>query len=293
MKLCLVSQLALVVSFLPPALAQDVESSLFSASTSHHQINNAFAAPTLVELTASNPHLSTLVMAKHSADFSHLLGNTGKNYTFFAPDNNAFNYLQQQTPELARALFTAPWLDHLQNLLSFHIVDSEQAIHTSSVQESTTVHTLAGEPVYLTPYQDALYIWPALHGGYARVVTPDNGSANGVAHYVDAILMPSWLTRSIWQTISAANMRDLTTFKRLIDKADLGWMLAQDFGLTVRITCKPKIQTSVAADFVCVRLTTILDLFHCDSSWHQRTKLLLRWIPPYCNIWNLRKASKT
>ena len=206
-------------------------------SSSSHAI--PAVAPSLVELTAADPQLSTLVMAKQSANFAQLLSQAGKNYTFFAPNNAAFAELAQHSPELARALFTAPWLQHLQNLLSFHIIDTTQAIHTFAVQESTAVHTLNGEALYLTrPYyehhdqHDAMYVWPAIHGGYARVTAANQAGQNGVAHTVNAVLLPAWMTQSIGQTLKVRT-HALSTFRQLVQLAGLDKVLAKEFGLTV------------------------------------------------------------
>ena len=218
MKLFILSTLALYHT----TMASDVDREM----PTYHQ---PLEGRTLVEVTSENPNLSTIAYAKQSTDFASLLSSVG-NFTFFAPDNNAFWYMHVKTPELTEALFTAPWLHHLRSLLAFHVI-ADEAIFSSNVQESTAVQTLNGDDLYLTSYEGQLLVWPTLHGGYGRVVMPDNGSTNGVAHFVDSVLLAHWLTRSLMGL--TADNADLSTFKQLIVSADMDQHIAHWFGYTV------------------------------------------------------------
>lgn len=209
--------------------ASNVDTDLLSY---HHQ---PLHGRTLVEVTSDNPNLSTITHAKLSTDFAGLLSSVG-NFTFFAPDNDAFGYLHTETPELAEALSTEPWIHHLRNLLAFHVIEDE-AIFSTNVHESTAVETLNGDPLHLTNYQGQLWVWPTLHGGYARVVTPDNGSDNGVAHFVDSILLARWLTSSLMD--STTKIEDVFTFKQLLVASGLAPQVAHGFGYTVSHTGIP------------------------------------------------------
>mmetsp|Transcript_11736 Transcript_11736/g.22513 ORF Transcript_11736/g.22513 Transcript_11736/m.22513 type:complete len:415 (-) Transcript_11736:40-1284(-) len=184
---------------------------------------------TLVDVTTENPNLSTIAYAKLSTEFASLLSSAG-NFTFFAPDNNAFGYMHVQTPELQEALFSAPWHQHLRSLLAFHVI-ADDAIFSSNVQESTAVQTLNGDYLYLTSYEGHFLVWPTLHGGYAHVVTPDNGSTNGVAHFIDSVLLAHWLTRTLMDM--TAEIPYLSTFKQLMVSTGLDYHIAHWFGYTV------------------------------------------------------------
>ena len=194
--------------------------------SSYHQ---PLQGRTLVDVTTDNPNLSTIAYAKLSTEFASLLSSDG-NFTFFAPDNNAFGYMRVQTPHLQEALFSAPWLLHLRSLLAFHVI-ADDAIFSANVKESTAVQTLNGDYIYLTSYQDQLWVWPTLHGGYAHVVTPDNGSSNGVAHFIDSVLLAHWLTRSLMDM--TAEIPHLSMFKQLMVSTGLDYHIAHWFGCTV------------------------------------------------------------
>ena len=197
----------------------------------NHQPLQQHQPRTLIEVTATNTHLSTIVDAKRATEFAALLNSVG-NFTFFAPDNSAFVYMHEKTPELMDVLFTTKaWLCHLQNLLAYHVIQDEAIFSSDVIHESTAVQTRNGDSVYLTRYEGHLYVWPALHGGYARVVTPDNGSTNGVAHFVDSVLLAQWLTRSLMDL--TVHIPQLSTFRYFVVAAGLESTIGYEFGYTV------------------------------------------------------------
>lgn len=132
---------------------------------------------TIVDVASSVDSLSTLVDAVVAAGFAGILSAPGP-YTVFAPTNDAFDYVASAYPVLFEALLTEPWIAHLQNLLAFHVV-AGKAIFSSQIPATVTLQALNGEFLYITNWYGHIYIYPAVTGGTATVIAPDNAASNG------------------------------------------------------------------------------------------------------------------
>merc|ERR1740139_1808319 len=133
----------------------------------------------VVQVAESVTDLSTLVDALTKADLVGTLSAAGT-FTVFAPTNSAFQALDADT--LAALLEPAGKAD-LANILKYHVL-ATQVLSTDLVA-SQTVATLQGKELTVTKVDGTVKV-----NDVATVTMADQMASNGVAHIIDAVLMP-------------------------------------------------------------------------------------------------------
>jgi uncharacterized surface protein with fasciclin (FAS1) repeats len=132
----------------------------------------------IVELAQDTPQLSTLVDAVVAADLAETLQGEGP-YTVFAPTNEAFNELGDDT---LQTLLEPENREQLQEILTYHVVPAEaMAADLSDGQELETVN---GETLTVSIDGDQVMV------GDATVEMADVDASNGVVHVIDTVLQP-------------------------------------------------------------------------------------------------------
>ncbi|HMB89263.1 MAG TPA: fasciclin domain-containing protein [Rhodothermales bacterium] len=134
-------------------------------------------ANTIVDVAAEAGTFATLLAALDAADLTNALRGEGP-FTVFAPTDEAFAQLPEGKLE---KLLKPENKDKLVALLSYHIVNDQAK---ASDTEATTVTTLGGNDLSITPGGEALMV------NEATVITPDIEASNGVIHIIDTVLMP-------------------------------------------------------------------------------------------------------
>lgn len=186
---------------------------------------------TLVDLVVATPDLSTLETAVVAAGLVDALSSPGP-FTVFAPLDAAFGDLAAAAPTLVTALVTDPgFILHLQDVLLFHVVEGSELFSGDIPSGATSVSMLNGEMTEVVNSGGSITIGPAL-GGTATVVLPDLAESNGVAHAIDAVLLPSFVSTSIVD-VAISLAPEFTTLVNLVVLAGLDGTLATEFGLTV------------------------------------------------------------
>jgi len=143
------------------------------------------AAPNIVELAQSVDDLSTLVAAVVAGDLADTLSSAGP-FTVFAPTNEAFGALPAGTVD---TLLKPENKDQLVDILTYHVLPA-QVLSTDLklYQQATTVEG-KGIQVLAVPLGDKSLVRVGSRLE-ATVVGADNLASNGVAHIIDAVMLP-------------------------------------------------------------------------------------------------------
>jgi uncharacterized surface protein with fasciclin (FAS1) repeats len=133
------------------------------------------ATPTVLDVAAKDPQLSTFVQLAKDAGLADTLNSAGS-YTVFAPSNDAFKAVPAKTLDGLAADKAA-----LKNVLSYHVLSAKLAAADVKPGKAKTVQgsdvTLGATAGFAT-VEDAL------------VTQADLAGTNGVVHVVDRVLMP-------------------------------------------------------------------------------------------------------
>lgn len=136
----------------------------------------------VVELAQSNDDFSTLLAAVEVAGLTEALEADGP-YTIFAPTNEAFAMLGQDT---INNLLLPENKEILTQILLYHVVQAEVEATTAIelASENTMVDTLSGQQIGLSLQGEELFI------NDAKVINANLRASNGIIHVVDKVLMP-------------------------------------------------------------------------------------------------------
>jgi uncharacterized surface protein with fasciclin (FAS1) repeats len=162
---------------------------------------------------------TSFVHLSHDAPRAFLLSSF-LDHSVFAPTNSSFDALPEA---LLAKLLTDPWKAHLTDILLYHVASGtveaadlmDGMIITMANLENVTISTTMGVMV-----------------NTANVVVADIMASNGIAHVIDAVLTPSFLSTTIVDIALAA----ATTLAELVVMAELDTVLSTTDGLTVRPT---------------------------------------------------------
>ncbi|MDG1071708.1 MAG: fasciclin domain-containing protein [Akkermansiaceae bacterium] len=159
----LITCIATAIALLAPLTAQAEESSK--------------AAPTIVDIAASNENFTTLVAAAKAAGLVETLSGEGP-FTVFAPTDEAFKKLPAGTVE---SLLKPENKGKLAAVLKYHVVSGKVMAadvkpgKVTTVQGSKATIKAAGGKVTIDG---------------ANVVKTDIVASNGVIHVIDAVILP-------------------------------------------------------------------------------------------------------
>ncbi|MEC9092656.1 MAG: fasciclin domain-containing protein [Planctomycetota bacterium] len=135
---------------------------------------------TIVETAIGAGQFQTLVAAVKAAGLAETLGNRHKQFTVFAPTDQAFAKLPKGTVE---ELLKPSNKDKLTRILTFHVLAGAVKARTAYPLDQAT--TLSGQPVEISLRGKDAKI------GAAKLVTTDIECANGVIHVIDQVLLPT------------------------------------------------------------------------------------------------------
>ncbi len=141
------------------------------------------AGGTLTDVASNNKDLSTLTNVVNSAGLSDTLSNDGP-YTVFAPTNDAFNALPQETRD---GLLKPENRDLLTDTLKNHVVPGNV---TSNQLQNGPVRTL-NEDLSVRSGPNGVVV------NDARVLEPDIPASNGVIHTINRVLVPENVRASL------------------------------------------------------------------------------------------------
>jgi uncharacterized surface protein with fasciclin (FAS1) repeats len=178
--------------------------------------NLAVAQETLVGV-AVGAGLDTLVAAATAAGLVDTLSAPDAGLTVFAPTDDAFAALPEG---LVATLLEPEWILHLQDVLTYHVV--ADVVESSALSDGQVVTMLNGEPATVTISSGIVMI------NEATVVSADVPASNGIAHVIDGVLTPSFLSRTV-----ADLGEDYSTLATFLTSASLVSALQGDGPFTV------------------------------------------------------------
>ena len=134
---------------------------------------------TIVDAAVSNGNFTTLVAALQATGLDQTLADTESTFTVFAPTDDAFALLGQDT---INALLADT--QTLSNILTYHVINGEVNSTTAIGLAGTRVEMVNGDATGLSLDGDSLLV------NTATVVTADIQTDNGIIHVIDAVLLP-------------------------------------------------------------------------------------------------------
>lgn len=137
------------------------------------------ATITIVDAAVSNGNFTTLVAALQATGLDTTLSDTSSTFTVFAPTDDAFALLGDDT---INALLADT--DTLSNILTYHVISGEVDATTAISLAGTTVATVNGKAIGLSLSGDNLLV------NTVTVTATDIQTDNGIIHVIDAVLLP-------------------------------------------------------------------------------------------------------
>ncbi|WP_151173608.1 fasciclin domain-containing protein [Pseudoalteromonas ruthenica] len=168
---------------------------------------------TVVDVAAASEDFETLTAALQATGLDATLSDTDSQFTVFAPTDDAFALLGQETID---ALLEDP--DTLSAILTYHVLDSRVSSSAAIDAAGSTVATVNGAALGLSLSRDELLV------NTATVTTTDISANNGVIHVIDAVLtppqsQPQQPTMNIIETAVASD--DFTTLAAALEATNL------------------------------------------------------------------------
>ncbi|WP_419146812.1 fasciclin domain-containing protein [Pseudoalteromonas 'SMAR'] len=166
---------------------------------------------------------NTLVAALEATGLDATLDDTGSSFTVFAPTDDAFALLGEDT---INGLLADP--DTLSNILTYHVIGSEVNAEAAVAAAGQTVETVNGANIALSLNGDSLLV------NTATVTQTDITTDNGIIHVIDAVLMPPQeATADMTIAEVAASAGNFDTLLQAAEVARLSGALAGSDDLTV------------------------------------------------------------
>jgi uncharacterized surface protein with fasciclin (FAS1) repeats len=177
------------------------------------------AVTTVVDAAVANGSFTTLVAALQATGLDATLSDPDAKFTVFAPTDDAFALLGQDTINSLLADTQT-----LSDILTYHVISGEVNAAAAVASAGNTVEMVNGDMVGLSLDGDNLLV------NAATVITTDLQTDNGIIHVIDAVMLPpkdkGEPTMNIVETaVSAGNF---TTLVAALQAADLDGALADE-----------------------------------------------------------------
>jgi uncharacterized surface protein with fasciclin (FAS1) repeats len=180
--------------------------------------------PTLVDAAKADPKFSILVEALVAADLATTLSAEDKNYTVFAPTNDAFAALLTELGlSKAQLLADKPLLT---TVLTYHVLGSR--VLRAAVPAGKAITSLQGGIFKVDAVGGGLLITDG-RNRTSRVTATDAVVSNGVIHTIDKVLLPT--NQNIVQV--AQSLPDFSILVEAVVAANLQGALSGAGPLTV------------------------------------------------------------
>jgi transforming growth factor-beta-induced protein len=140
---------------------------------------------TIVDIAASNPDFSILVAAVQFAGLQDVLSGK-RQYTVFAPTNQAFVDLLAKLNLTPEELFVPANKELVKKILLYHVAPGER--FAADVISSWKIHMLSRDFAKIDT-ENGVKIGNSKYG-YANIIATDIDAKNGVIHVLDAVILP-------------------------------------------------------------------------------------------------------
>ena len=160
---------------------------------------------TVVDAAVANGSFTTLVAALQATGLDATLSDPDAKFTVFAPTDDAFALLGQDTINSLLAD-----TETLSDILTYHVISGEVDAAAAIASAGNTVEMVNGDMVGLSLDGDNLLV------NAATIITTDLQTDNGIIHVIDAVILPpkdkGEPTMNIVETaVSAGNFTTLVT----------------------------------------------------------------------------------
>ena len=197
--------------------------------------------PTLLELVQATPELSTLLTAIETADANRNIPPSlvaalsgPDDLTVFAPINSGFEAVDAVVPGYVAMLLTPEFGLHLFSILSYHVTPG---IVTTSSFPILDLPMLEEGSVAVEGAPDTGFEVISFSPVPATILEPlDIPASNGVAHLVDNVLVPRFVTQNLITGLmfrSETQNGEFSALLRLIVAAGLDTTLAEIEGVAL------------------------------------------------------------
>ncbi len=174
---------------------------------------------TIVDTAIANGSFTTLVAALQATGLDATLADTASDFTVFAPTDDAFALLGQETIDALLAD-----TETLTDILTYHVISGEVNASTAIGLAGTKVDMVNGDSLALSLDGSNLLV------NTATVITTDIQTDNGIIHVIDAVLLPpadmGMPTSSIVETAIANG--NFTTLVAALQATSLDTVLADE-----------------------------------------------------------------
>lgn len=134
---------------------------------------------TIVDAAVADGRFTTLVAALGATGLDATLDDPASTFTVFAPTDDAFALLGQETIDSLLAD-----TDTLSDILTYHVISGEVDAAAAIAAAGTTVEMVNGDSVGLSLDGDSLLV------NTSTVIITDLQTDNGIIHVIDAVLLP-------------------------------------------------------------------------------------------------------
>ena len=178
---------------------------------------------TVSDIAADNASFTTLVAALEATGLDMVLDDTTTDFTVFAPTNDAFALLGEDT---ITALLDDP--DTLRNILLYHVVSGSEVLQDAAVSKAQSTDkkvAMANEQMAALSYIDSnLFI------NQSAVSTPNVMADNGVIHVIDQVMLPPKVKGTPDMNIAevVTGNSNFSTLLAALNAADLATTLADE-----------------------------------------------------------------
>lgn len=138
----------------------------------------------IVDVAVGNDNFSTLVTALKAADLVGALQGDGP-FTVFAPTNEAFSKLPQET---LNELLKPENKKDLQAVLTYHVVAGK--VDAKTAMGLSEAASLQGEKIAISLDGSNVMI------NQATVVAADIAASNGIIHVIDTVILPPSISQT-------------------------------------------------------------------------------------------------
>jgi len=146
----------------------------------------SMSGSTIVDIAASDSNFSVLVEAVVFANLERVLDGK-RQFTVFAPTNEAFAKLLEGLGLEKEELFVAENKRLVRHILLYHVAPGER--FAEDILSSDRVRTLAKEFAMVKVEDGEPFIGNDKYG-YAGIIQTDIDASNGVIHVLDAVMLP-------------------------------------------------------------------------------------------------------
>jgi len=166
--------------------SDELSNSPVSANNSESLQKNPNNLPTIVEIAASDTNFTYLVAAVQFANLDDAL-NGNRQFTVFAPVNQAFLDLAASLNLTIEELLTEPYRDLVTSVLLYHVSPGQKK--SQNVVKSGRVNTLLEQFAFTRIENGSAQIGNDTNG-YANIIAVDIRASNGIVHVLDKVIVP-------------------------------------------------------------------------------------------------------